>query len=178
MSQTRQYSLFLASVALALCTLGGCSGYGDKAVNLLSPYRADIVQGNVVTREQLAALKPGMSRMQVRDVLGSVLLTSVFHANRWDYVFTLKRQGAEPQLRRVTVLFKDDAMQEVIADELPSEADFVASLKSLPVTGKPPVLEASQEALSKFPAPVRAEPADTTVPAPAVTYPPLEPARY
>ena len=73
----------------AVLGLGGCTA--------LQPYRAPVVQGNVVTREQVAVLRPGMSRIQVRDILGTPLLTSVFHADRWDYVFTLRQQGREPQ---------------------------------------------------------------------------------
>ena len=57
------------------------------------PYRIDVAQGNVVTKEQLARVSPGMSRLQVRDILGSPLLTDPFHADRWDYVFTIKRPG-------------------------------------------------------------------------------------
>ena len=51
------------------------------------------MQGNFVSKEQVEALRPGMSRQQVRDILGTPLVTSVFHADRWDYVFTIKRQG-------------------------------------------------------------------------------------
>jgi outer membrane protein assembly factor BamE len=51
------------------------------------------VQGNVVTSEQVARVKPGMTRAQVRDILGTPLLTDPFHADRWDYLFTIRRQG-------------------------------------------------------------------------------------
>ena len=77
----------------------------DNLLGIITPYRVEVVQGNVVTSEQAALVKPGMSRAQVRDILGSPLLTDVFHADRWDYVFTIRRQGAEPQLRRVVVRF-------------------------------------------------------------------------
>jgi outer membrane protein assembly factor BamE len=105
---------------------------------MVSPYRTDIVQGNVVTREQLAFVKPGMQRAQVRDVLGTALLVSVFHADRWDYVFTLKSQGVLAQSRRVTVFFKNDVVERIEADELPSEAEFVATLKAPTPYLRPP----------------------------------------
>lgn len=166
-------------VAMTLLALGGCgslSGAGSKAVQAISPYKIDIVQGNVVTREQVAVLRPGMPRATVQDVLGTSLLTSVFHAERWDYVFTLKRQGAEPQSRRVTVFFKGDALDRVEADELPSESEFVATLKSTPVKGPLPALTASEENLSKFPTPAKSDnPVSAAGSAPTV-YPPLEPA--
>lgn len=148
----------------ALLTLQACS--------FLQPYRVPVVQGNVVTREQVAVLRPGMSRIQVRDILGTPLLTSVFHADRWDYVFTLKRQGTEPQARRVTVYFKGDALERFEADPLPSETEFVSTL-SRKEEIKVPVLEASPEKLQEFPPP--AAPAETKpLPPVPATYPPLE----
>jgi outer membrane protein assembly factor BamE len=169
-------------VVLVLSTLVGCStinSAGDtlaQAAQSMQPYKIDIVQGNVVTREQLAVLRPGMPRAMVQDVLGTSLLVSVFHTNRWDYVFTLKRQGAEPQARRVTVFFVNDALDRVEADELPSESEFVATLKSSPIKGPLPALRAPEDKLQNFPAPSGP---DSTTPSPAATaptvYPPLEP---
>lgn len=166
-------------VALTLLGLAGCgslSGAGSKAAQAITPYKIDIVQGNVVTREQVAVLRPGMPRATVQDVLGTPLLASVFHAERWDYVFTLKRQGAEPQARRVTVFFKGDALDRVEADELPSESEFVATLKSNPVKGELPPLTASEESLSKFPAPAKTEAPSAGAGSAPTVYPPLEPA--
>ena len=156
---------------------------------MVSPYKIDIVQGNFVSKEQAAALQNGMSRIQVRDILGTPLLTSLFHADRWDYVFTFKRQGREPQARKVTVFFKGDAMERVEADELPTEAEFVASLDSGRRAVQVPVLEASEESLAKFSAAkAAASAADSGVDAKAPgapqakvlpplpdKYPPLEP---
>ena len=170
-------------VVLVLSTLVGCStinSAGDtlaQAAQSMQPYKIDIVQGNVVTREQLAVLRPGMPRAMVQDVLGTSLLVSVFHTNRWDYVFTLKRQGAAPQARRVTVFFVNDALERVEADELPSEAEFVATLKSSPIKGPLPALRAPEDKLQKFPAPAEI---DSVIPAAATlptVYPPLEPAQ-
>jgi outer membrane protein assembly factor BamE len=132
----------LPALALLLA-LSGCS--------FITPYRVDVLQGNVITREQVAALKPGMAREQVRDILGSPLLASVFHADRWDYVFTLGRTGQVPVRRRVAVFFKDGVLQRHEADELPSEQEFVATLDARRgLGGKPPVLEASEEQLKAF----------------------------
>ena len=172
-------SLHYTLTALALTGFAACSSINEasvKAASVVSPYKIDVVQGNVVTREQLAILKHGMPRAMVRDVLGTALLTSVFHADRWDYVFTLKRQRAEPQSRKVTVFFKNDVVDRVEADELPSEVEFVSTLRTPVQTGKVPVLEATPKSLEKFPV----EPKPAVVPAtvnaaPAVVYPPLEP---
>lgn len=174
-------NLRIAVVAVSLAMLGACSSVrstGDKAVGVLTPYKIDIVQGNVVTREQLAVLRVGMPRAIAQDVLGTPLLTSVFHADRWDYVFTLKRQGSEPQARKVTVFFAGDTISRIEADELPSETEFVSTLRGKVATGPIPPLTASEESLKKFPAPKRDSGAAATSPSTGATgtaYPPLEP---
>jgi outer membrane protein assembly factor BamE len=164
--------------AFTCAVLVACSGLPDarKVTTAVQPYKIDVVQGNVVTREQLAVLKPGMPRAVVRDVLGTPLLTSVFHAQRWDYVFTLQRQGAAAQSRRVTVFFKDDALERIEADDLPSESEFVSTLKSPQQKGPLPALEASEESLKKFPPAPKVAPVTPLPPVSAGTYPPLEPA--
>jgi outer membrane protein assembly factor BamE len=168
----------LALIALGCAGLAGCSsvpGYRSLTA-VVTPYKIDMVQGNVVTREQMAAVAVGMPRAQVRSILGTPLLTSVFHAQRWDYVFSMRRQGADLQSRRITLFFKDDLLERIEADPLPSESEFVATLRSLDKGSKLPALEATPESLSTFP--VAAKPA---APAPLgaapATYPPLEPVR-
>lgn len=173
----RPFSLSLTLAGLVLC---GCSSVGDRlpgAGGLVSPYKIDILQGNVVTKEQAQALQPGLPREQVRGVLGSPLLTSVFHADRWDYVFSFKRQGQPLQQRRLTVFFKGDALERVESDELPSESEFVSSLDSRRKTDKLPPLEATEEQLRNFQSRNGGAPQPAPVPAavaPATAYPPLE----
>lgn len=165
----------LGSLGALLVTLSGCGsvdGASNRLVNVITPYKIDIVQGNFVSSEQAAALKEGMSRTQVRDILGTPLLTSIFHADRWDYVFTFKRQGVTPQARRVTVFFKDNVLSKIQADALPTEAEFVASLDSGRQTGKVPVLEMSEDSL-KATAVVKPVESKSLPPLPA-SYPPLE----
>jgi outer membrane protein assembly factor BamE len=170
--------LTLLPLALLIASLTACSSVPSTKswLDVVSPYRVDRVQGNVVTREQAAALKTGMPRAVVKDILGTPLLTSVFHADRWDYVFTFRRQGAESQSRRVTVFFKADVLERFEADDLPSEAEFVATLKSMNHLDKLPPMQASAESLQKFPP--AAKPAVPLAPAAkaASDYPPLEPA--
>lgn len=170
-------ALGAAVVALAACS--SVDGASNRLVSMVTPYKIDIVQGNFVSSEQVAVLKTGMSRGQVKNILGTPLLTDVFHADRWDYVFTFKRQGVEPQARKVTVFFKDDVLTRVEADPLPTEAEFVASLDSGRNAGPVPVLEMSPESLKAATKPAQA----ASVPArpvavPPASYPPLEsPAR-
>lgn len=164
--------------------LAGCSAFNaatGSVASVVSPYRIDVVQGNFVSREQVEALQPGMGRQQVREILGTPLVTSLFHENRWEYVFTLKRPGVEAQTRKLTVYFKGDALERHEGDEMPTETDFVASLNDSKGKRKVPVLEATEQQLARYPARAAegkdAATADTAAQtAPTRTYPPLEPA--
>jgi outer membrane protein assembly factor BamE len=173
-TRPRRSALALSALALgAALVLSACT----SVASLVTPYKIDIQQGNVVTREQAQVLQPGMSRLQVRDVLGSPLLTSVFHADRWDYVFTFRRQGQPPQQRKLVVFFKGDVLDRFEADELPTEAEFVASLDARRKVAKEPVLQATEAQLKAFDernkAPAAAAPAEPPAAVPR-SYPPLE----
>ncbi|WP_442918856.1 outer membrane protein assembly factor BamE [Limnohabitans sp.] len=142
-------------------------------------YKPEVVQGNFVSREQVQALRAGMPRQAVRDVLGTPLVTSLFHAERWDYAFTIRRQGAEPQQRRFSVFFKGDALDRIEGDALPTEAEFAAKLDNRRPPTKLPVLKATESDLAKFPVKPDAAsvPALPAAPGGSVSYPPLEAAR-
>jgi outer membrane protein assembly factor BamE len=141
----------------------------------VTPYHPEVVQGNFVSREQVQALRPGMPRQVVRDILGTPLVTSLFHDQRWDYAFTIRRQGAEPQQRRFTVFFKGDALDRIEGDPLPTEAEFAARLDTRRPPSKLPQLKADEAELAKIPV-KKSVPETNAAPAPAgpVTYPPLE----
>jgi outer membrane protein assembly factor BamE len=169
------------SLSLALCAgllaCGSFDGAGTRIFNVVQPYRVPLVQGNFVSKEQVAALQPGMSRQQVKEILGTPLVVSVFHTDRWDFVFTLRRQGVESQSRRLTVYFKGDALDRFEGDEMPSETEFVAQLDGRNRSTKVPRLEASEAELDKFPVPQRtgSTPASESVAPPTPqNYPPLE----
>lgn len=182
MSDSRPTRALARTLALAsLCSvLWGCASSLQSEGNLLgiiTPYRIDIVQGNVVTKEQLALVRPGMTRVQVRDVLGSPLLTDVFHVDRWDYVFTIKRPGTQPQQRSIVAHFEGDRLMRIDAPDLPSEREFVASISRTSATGKTPLLELTPEQRAALPVPDKPA-APTAVPeatGPTRDYPPLEP---
>ncbi|MFN3883314.1 MAG: outer membrane protein assembly factor BamE [Rhodocyclaceae bacterium] len=103
--------------------LAACSSAPD-ITSRLTPYRIDVRQGNYVTQEMVAKLKPGMSRDQVRFVLGTPLVTDVFHANRWDYVYRFQPGRGEAQQRVLSVFFEDDKLVRVGGDVVAAgEAD-------------------------------------------------------
>ena len=111
--------IFVAAMATAFVT-GGCSMFGgsdgstagsDSGWSLV--HRPTIQQGNVLTQQMLDNLQPGMSRDQVRFLLGTPSLVDVFHADRWDYVYRLKKPGAEPVQKRLTLFFENDLLARV-----------------------------------------------------------------
>ena len=167
----------LGLILLIGAAVAACSSFDSTTQSLagvVSPYKIDIVQGNFVSREQVEALQPGMGRQQVRDILGTPLVTSLFHSDRWEYVFTLKRPNTDIQTRKLTVFFNGDALDRAEGDEMPSESEFVASLGKSKSPRKVPVLQATEEQLARFPARAAPPPA-AAAPAPARTsYPPLE----
>ncbi|MDB5910024.1 MAG: uncharacterized protein JWP34_4138 [Massilia sp.] len=95
---------------------------------VFSPYRPDIQQGNFISQEMLAQLKVGQTRDQVKFILGTPLLTDVFHANRWDYPFYLARGNGELTKARVTIYFKDDKVEKFDGGNLPTEKEYIARI--------------------------------------------------
>jgi len=92
----------VAITAIALCTLLGCS----SVPRIVKEYRIDVQQGNVLTQEMVAQLRPGLSRDQVRFILGTPLLMDMFHADRWDYFYSLQKgRSGEIETRRLSVYF-------------------------------------------------------------------------
>ena len=84
----------------------------------LSVYKVEVQQGNVVTQEMIGKLKPGMTRSQVRFVLGTPLVTGAFHPDRWDYYYYLRRSNENTgEAQRLTVIFKNDTLVSVQGDK-------------------------------------------------------------
>ena len=168
-------ALFVLCSLAAASLLVGCEmlNRSDSPIGEMTPYRIDLVQGNAITKEQAAAVKPGQSRLQVRDILGTPLLIDPFHADRWDYIFMLRRSGTSAQPRSVVVWFDGDVVKAIEAPDLPSEREFVASI-SRHNDGTPPRLELSDEEVQALPVPPKREPPPTEPAGPVREYPPLE----
>ena len=166
-------------LTLSLATiLAACSSVSEttrNAMSAITPYKVEVVQGNFVSREQVDALEPGMSRQHVREILGTPLVTSVFHADRWEYVFTIKRKGVQEQTRKLTVFFEGERFVRAEGDPMPSESEFVATLGKPTGKLKIPNLQASEEQLAKYPVKPKAVEPSTEEALPIQrSYPPLE----
>ena len=177
-------TLILLAFAAAVPFVAGCSNLSNVSLKnpetlfgLLEPYKVDVVQGNVVTQEIMAQIQPGLGRMQVREILGTPLLADPFHADRWDYVFTIRRQGVPDQKRRVTIFFKNDAVDRFDTEPLPGENEFVASIdKPLPEKLKAPE-NLTPEQVAALPVPAKVEEIRKVPQGAARDYPPLEAGR-
>jgi outer membrane protein assembly factor BamE len=109
----------LSPLVLALVPFlaGGCGW------SVLSPYRMEIQQGNYLGQEQVSQLRTGMTRDQVRFLLGTPLVADIFNADRWDYVYMRRRANASRfEERRISLFFVGDKLDRVEGDVVPSGA--------------------------------------------------------
>jgi outer membrane protein assembly factor BamE len=91
------------------------------ACSFFTPYRIEIQQGNFVTQEMVAQLKPGLTRDQVRYVMGTPLVSDIFHEERWDYVFVRQRENSrDVEYRRIAVFFEGGKLKRVDGDVVAS----------------------------------------------------------
>ncbi|SIT44333.1 Outer membrane protein assembly factor BamE [Paraburkholderia ribeironis] len=125
-----------------VAVLAGCSTYDSltqRVAQSITPYRITVVQGNFVSQEMAGQMKVGMTRAQVRQVLGTPLLTDMFHADRWDYVFYFKRGSTSVvQQRDFTVFFSGDLVTSWTGGEdLPSNLELLAEIDGDKHGGKP-----------------------------------------
>lgn len=101
-----------ALIVLLIClVLSGC---------FIRPYKMDIQQGNFLDRKQLERLKPGMTRTQVRFVMGTPLVVDPFHPDRWDYIYVDRKKGRLVEYRRLTLYFDGDKLRRAQTD-IPAE---------------------------------------------------------
>ncbi len=105
----------LAGALIALSVLAACT----SVPRLVTEYRIDVQQGNVLTQEMVSQLRPGLSQDQVRFILGTPILTDLFHANRWDYFFWLRKGSTGTvETRRFSVFFDADGKLVRVAGDV------------------------------------------------------------
>ena len=113
-------------ILLILCGLvASCSSFGFPGV-----YRFNIQQGNVISQTMIDKLKPGMSKSQVRFVLGNAVIDDSLNQNRWDYINTVQIGGGEVIIRSLHLYFVEERLSHFDGDFLPSEAIAALSAES------------------------------------------------
>jgi outer membrane protein assembly factor BamE len=160
--------VFLPVLSFAVLA-AGCKSVEVPKVPGITPYRMVIQQGNFISDEMVAQLKPGMTREQVRFVLGTPLVTDIFHADRWDYVFYRELPNGKREQRNLTVVFEDGRLARVIGDLLPDPGAPKPAPTAKPSTDSRPEAESKPAADAKPaaapPKPAPEQPAENRAPA-------------
>ena len=167
----KKLACFLAFPLLAACSsMPDTSEIGSSISNALDispylhPYRIDVRQGNMVTQEMVSQLKPGQTKDQVRFVLGTPLLTDIFHADRWDYVYRLQTGNGEVQQRNFVVFFENGKLVRVGGDVV-ADAGEAANAAAKPATR---IIEIAAPPKPGDAPPPKPDEAKVEAPAPAV----------
>ncbi len=125
--------LSIISLVLASCS-------GVSKLPSFAPHKIEINQGNLIDPEMRAKLQLGMSRAQVRALLGTPLINDVFHANRWDYVYRLEQKGKLVEQQRMTLFFEGEELKRMDDGDMPAlsradtsaPAEPIANIKEQP----------------------------------------------
>lgn len=131
-------STFILFIILVSTLTVGCG----SSVPVVKPFKMDIQQGNVVTSKMLLQLRPGMTKSQVKFIMGTPLINDSFHTNRWDYFYQMRRAGKVIEQRRVILDFEKELLVRVRGDVVPQGtpgADIGVSLSNEPSSTAKPV---------------------------------------
>lgn len=120
--------LHIAALMGLTLLVGGCGGASTKPGSLraapglpsLAVYRIDVLQGNVVTPDALAALQPGMTRDRVKLLLGTPMIADPFHPERWDYLYSERHGYKLREQRLITLYFDGDRLDYLAGDVVPT----------------------------------------------------------
>ena len=91
----------------------------------------DVQQGNVLEPAVLAQLHPGLSKKQVKFLMGTPIIQDAFHPERWDYVYLFSSQDSKTIRQRVTIFFDHDTLSRI-------ETDGIDLPKAAPATKQAP----------------------------------------
>ncbi|WP_462321340.1 outer membrane protein assembly factor BamE [Halochromatium sp.] len=123
-------------LAVALASSGCARGKrqddrpsGSMLSNLPFVYKMTVQQGNIITERMVNQVQFGMNPEQVRFLLGTPLLTDMFHTNRWDYIYTIRRGHQPMEIKRLTLWFEDDQLVSIEGFAQPDSAAALAALE-------------------------------------------------
>ncbi|WP_281645910.1 outer membrane protein assembly factor BamE [Parendozoicomonas sp. Alg238-R29] len=114
------------ALVLSAALMGGCSWFSDNNAKLLSfpgAYKIDIQQGNVITQDMVNQLRPGMTREQVKFVMGEPLLPDTYNASRWDYIYSFQPGGQQRTQQTLSVFFNGNTLSYFEGDVRPGGND-------------------------------------------------------
>lgn len=116
-----QKALKLLTIVAAIAMLSGCQYFKFPGV-----HKINIQQGNIITQDMIDELKPGMTKRQVRFIMGNPLIQDTFNPDRWDYYYSLKRADGSERKERVSIFFKGDKLVSFSGDYAPSSVQTPA----------------------------------------------------
>lgn len=83
-------------------------------------YKIDIEQGNIIEQEAVDQLIPGLTKSQVRFILGTPINIDTFNQQRWDYIYSMSRGGGGHRQERLSLYFVDDRLEYFQGDFIPT----------------------------------------------------------
>lgn len=105
----------LATTVLVFSVVSACT----TVPRFINEYKIDIQQGNVLTQEMVSQLRPGLTKDQVRFILGTPVLMDMFHGNRWDYVYSLRKgNSGQTEMRKFSTIFDADGRLVRVAGDV------------------------------------------------------------
>jgi len=111
---------FLVLLAVTL-SLGGCSYFQFPGV-----YKVEVQQGNIITQDMVDQLRPGMSKSQVRFIMGTPIIADTFNQERWDYFYS-REKGSDYEDKSVTIYFDNNRLSRIVGDLAPGGSDATAA---------------------------------------------------
>lgn len=121
MQKTLIYLVLGATFATGCSGSGEKSEYRDSALGKLPfVYRMPVQQGNIITEDMVDRVQIGMTRNQVRYLLGTPMLVDLFHTDRWDYTYTIRRGHGDTEIKRLTLYFDGDSLARIAGDMQPN----------------------------------------------------------
>ena len=110
----------LLNLLVAVFILTSLNACGTQVGRLFTVYKIDIQQGNAVEPEKVRQLEIGMTKSQVEYLLGTPLITDLFHPDRWDYIYYLIPDYGERDRRHVAVFFEGGTVARIEEEDIPS----------------------------------------------------------
>lgn len=106
-------------IVLLTLLLASCDSF---YIPLLTPYKMDIRQGNFVSPDMREKLKLGMTKAQVRYVMGTPMINDAFHTDRWDYVYRLQHDRKVTEKQNLTLYFEGDNLARIVDGGQPADS--------------------------------------------------------
>jgi outer membrane protein assembly factor BamE len=91
-----------------------------SACSYFAPYKIDIQQGNIVAQESVDKLKLGMTRSEVKNLLGTPLVSDIYHTDRWDFIYSMRKGWTVEEQRKLMLTFEKELLTKIEGQGLPN----------------------------------------------------------